>query len=152
MYLMRNPARAAGGWRWGAATAELALVLPVLIFLLVIAVDFARLFYQQMVLTNCARNGALWESDPPGQAESPYANFTEAALADASGLTPAPSVTRTYSTAPGGPYDQNSRPAFPAYVEVRVTWNFQPVMPVLLGTEIPLEGKARMRIAPNAPS
>ena len=50
--------------RRGGAAAELALLLPVLSFILIVAIDFCRLFYAYNVITNCARNGALWASDP----------------------------------------------------------------------------------------
>ena len=46
------------------AAAELALLLPVLTFVFIVAIDFCRLFYAYNVITNCARNGALWQSDP----------------------------------------------------------------------------------------
>ena len=42
----------------------MALLLPILSFILIVAIDFCRLFYAYNVITNCARNGALWLSDP----------------------------------------------------------------------------------------
>src|SRR5687768_2079525 len=50
------------GERRGAVAVELAVVAPLLVFLLLIAVDFARIFYTSLTLANCARNGALFES------------------------------------------------------------------------------------------
>jgi Flp pilus assembly protein TadG len=43
--------------RRGAATVELAVLLPVIAFLFVIAVDYARVFYYSQVIENCARQG-----------------------------------------------------------------------------------------------
>src|SRR5260370_14368738 len=53
--------------RPAAAAVELALLLPLLTLLLVISVDFARLYYHYMTITNCARNGAMWLCDPVAQ-------------------------------------------------------------------------------------
>src|SRR6516165_8448596 len=74
--------------RQGAAAVELALLLPVLTFLLVISVDFARLYYHYVTITNCARNGALWLCDPVAQSTSKYATVDAAARADATNLDP----------------------------------------------------------------
>ena len=42
----------------GGALVELAVALPVLILILVAAIDFSRVFYTAMALTNAARAGA----------------------------------------------------------------------------------------------
>jgi len=91
-------------------------LLPFLMFLFVIAVDWSRVFYDSVIVTNCARNGALYACDPTTQASSPYANVTEAALADASNLSPPPTVTSTQGSDANG-----------SYVEVTVTYQFQTV-------------------------
>ena len=49
--------RSRGRLRRAAATAELAVLAPVLVFLMLIAVDFARIFYTAVTVSNCARNG-----------------------------------------------------------------------------------------------
>src|SRR5271166_2637104 len=71
-----------GGRRRGGAAAELALLAPLLVFIFIVAIDFCRLFFAYTIITNAARNGALWASDP-GPTQSPYATVQEAALADA---------------------------------------------------------------------
>ena len=76
-----------------AAAVELAVLLHFLAFIFIIAVDWARIFYYSQTVTNCARNGAIYCSDPLAQAGSPYASVTQAALADASDMSPAPTVT-----------------------------------------------------------
>ncbi len=83
--------------RCGVSAVELALLLPLLGLLFVFAVDFARLYYHFSIVTNCARNGALYASDPTAPLESPYANVTAAALADATNLSPQPTVTSAIS-------------------------------------------------------
>jgi len=72
--------------RSGAATVELAIVLPILMFLLVISMDYGRLFYFSQIVNNCARNAALWAGDPIAQTYSPYTTLQAAANADAYGL------------------------------------------------------------------
>jgi Flp pilus assembly protein TadG len=83
--------------RRGAAAAELAVLLPFLIFLFVVGVDFARVFYFSVILTNSARNGAVYGSGSPTQAAD-TAGIQQAALADATDLSPAPTVASTTGT------------------------------------------------------
>ena len=88
--------------RRGVAAAEFALLLPFLCIFLLGTIDFSRLFYSYITITNCARNGALWATDPYANPslgtvtatnpQSPYASVTAAALAD-SNLSPTPTVT-----------------------------------------------------------
>src|SRR5262249_31515546 len=58
--LRRSPRRNA---RTAAMAVELAVLLPVLVFLFAVGVDFARVFYYQLTIENCARNGALFGSN-----------------------------------------------------------------------------------------
>ncbi|MGZ3489640.1 MAG: TadE family protein, partial [Isosphaeraceae bacterium] len=70
-----------GGSRRGSAAAELVTLAPLLLFILIVAIDFCRLFFDYTIITNAARNGALYAIAPT---QSPYNNVTAAALADAS--------------------------------------------------------------------
>jgi Flp pilus assembly protein TadG len=123
---MRSHRNARGSRRAVAAT-ELAVLLPVLSLLLVAAIDFARLFYSFDTITTCARNGALWACNPQTNgtitpSQSPYANVTAAATADASNLRPTPTVdTPTYSSTLTGTY--TTTPVTSGYVKVTVRWN-----------------------------
>ncbi len=90
--------------RRGVAAAELALLLPFLGFIFVIALDFGRIFYFTLTIENAARNGALWASDPyaPGQS---YSSLQNAVQADASNLSPAidnANITSSTGTDAGG--------------------------------------------------
>src|SRR5208283_2380488 len=83
-----------GGRRRGGAATELAVWLPLLVFVLIVAIDFCRLFFHYTTITNAARNGAVWASDPYANGTvtpswSPYTSFQSAALADANNLNPA---------------------------------------------------------------
>jgi Flp pilus assembly protein TadG len=72
-----------GQGRPGAATVELAILLPLLAFLFIVAVDYCRVFHFSQIVSNCARNGAMYGCDPYGAAQSPYSSVEEAARADA---------------------------------------------------------------------
>jgi len=90
--------------RRGAAAAELAALLPFLLYLCVIATDWARLLYYTITLEACARAGVLYAADPETAAVSPYASATEAAQAEAPQLTTKPTITTsavTINTKPG---------------------------------------------------
>jgi len=79
--------------RSAVAAAEFAIALPFLAFLVLIIIDFSRVFSCSTIVDNCACNGALYASDPSTWPESPYQNVTEAATADAVNLSPTPTVT-----------------------------------------------------------
>lgn len=103
--------------RGGAAAVELGVMLPLLAFVLIITVDFARVFYFSQIVTNCARSGAIYGSDPVAAAQSPYTSIQQAALATAGNLSPQPTVTWTY----GADAAKNS------YVRVTVAWSFHTI-------------------------
>src|SRR5262245_4255366 len=138
--------------RRGAALAEMAIVLPILLFLMVAIIDYARLSYQLTTITTCARNGALWASDPASQAQSPYANLTAAARADATNLSTQPTVDAPmYSATAAGPYTSTT-PISNGYVEVTVRWTFTTLItyPGIPHTK-DLVRSVRMRMLPAAP-
>jgi hypothetical protein len=84
--------------RPAAATVELAFLLPFLLFLAVIATDWARLLYYTITLEACARNGAIYASDADYASKSPYTSVQAAALAEAPQLTATATVTTTSTT------------------------------------------------------
>jgi Flp pilus assembly protein TadG len=88
--------------RAGAATAELAVLLPFIAFLCVITADWARIYNMTLTANACARNGALYASDDVYAAQSPYASYTEAALAEAPQLSETPTVSKTTTTDSAG--------------------------------------------------
>lgn len=128
--------------RSGAAVVELAILLPFLGFLFVVAVDYSRLFYYSLTMTNCARNGALYASDPTTAALSPYRSVSAAALADAGNLSPAPTVTSTSSSDSTG-----------NYVDVTVTYVFHTITNYPgIPSQVTLTRTVRMRAVPQTPS
>lgn len=102
--------------RPGAAALELALLLPLLCFLFVIAVDYARVFYFTMTVTNCARSGAIYGSQNPTTAND-QSGIVTASIMDAGNLS-AGQLTVTSST------DSVSSPT---YVIVTVTYPFSTI-------------------------
>ena len=133
--------------RAGIAAAELAVLLPLLTFLFVIGLDFARLFYATTTIANCARNGALYEADPYTRAESRYPTVQEAALADASNLVTKdptnPPTVSSVSTADG-----SGR----AYVDVTVAYEFRMIVDYPgIPARIPVSRTVRMPRAPLNP-
>ena len=85
--------------RRGAAVVELAIVLPVLTFLFLVAIDYCRIFFASQVVDNCARNGAIYAGDPLSSWHSIYPDVDTAAKADAdSTMQSQLTVTTTYGT------------------------------------------------------
>jgi Flp pilus assembly protein TadG len=128
------------------AMTELAFLLPVLLLMFVIGADFARIYHYSVVLENCARAGALWATDPSTSSyatsatgiTSPYTTVTQAALAEAPNLTPAPTVTSSTS---GG------------YVTVTVTWTFKTITQYAgVPSSVNLSRSVQMKIPPVTPN
>jgi Flp pilus assembly protein TadG len=97
------------------AAVELAILVPILSIVSVITLDWSRVFYASVIVDNCARNGALYASDPYTSVQSPYGSLKDAALADAPNLTPQPTVTSATGTDAGGR----------TYVDCTVSYTFQ---------------------------
>ncbi len=126
-----------GGRRRGGAAAELVVVAPPLFFVLIVAIDFCRLFFDYTIITNAARNGALYAIAPT---QSPYNSVQDAALADASNLNPAPTVLPpTYGT--DGQGNQT--------VSVTVQYQFNMISTYLGFSNVNLSRQVTMRMAPN---
>jgi Flp pilus assembly protein TadG len=146
--------------RRGAATVELAVLLPFLAFMFVIAVDWARIFYYSITVTNCARNGAMYLSLQQSAATTtaPYTDsglvnlyinstnpVSDAALADAPDLQPAPTVTSTSGTDTNG-----------SYIEVTVSYSFRTISNFAIGSlTVPANTNVtrtvRMYVPPDSP-
>jgi Flp pilus assembly protein TadG len=129
----------------GAAAAELALVLPVLAFILIGTIDFCRLFFAYTTVTNAARNGALWASDPLAPTQSPYATVQAAALADANQLNPA--LTATNVTKASGTDGHGN-----ATVIVTVEYQFQMLSSYLGMSSVSMTRQVTMRVASVVPN
>jgi Flp pilus assembly protein TadG len=98
--------------RRGAAAIEMAILAPFLVLLMVIAVDWARIFYYTVTINDCARNGAVYLASTNDLASSPYTSYTQAALAGTN-LSPTPTVSSASGSDATGPW-----------VEVTVSYPF----------------------------
>ena len=126
--------------RTGTAVVELAVLLPFLCFILVATIDYARVFYDYLTVTNCACNGALYGSiDATHAADS--AGIQNAALADATDLKPTPSVSSTTGT------DSAGNP----FVQVTVSYAFTSITSFPgIPPSLTVRRMVQMRVAPRA--
>jgi len=71
------------------ALIELALLLPLILLLVLGVMDFGRMFFHKIVLTNAAREGANYLSRNPDDQEDSYIVTYEVIIteADSSGVT-----------------------------------------------------------------
>lgn len=100
--------------RKGQGLVEMALLTPLLVFILLITVDFARAFSAHIEVTNAARAGAIYGSRSSSNANDAAA-VRDAALADSPSIFgTAPSVTSSTATDSDG-YEQ---------ITVRVDYTF----------------------------
>jgi Flp pilus assembly protein TadG len=91
--------------RRAAAVVELAVVLPFLAFLFLVATDYCRAIYFSQMVTTCARNAALYLSDPDSPVQSHYPDLAAAARGDADPATASQmTVTSTSGTDSLGTY------------------------------------------------
>jgi Flp pilus assembly protein TadG len=128
--------------RRGIAAVELAILLPFLMFVFVIAVDWARVFYFSVTLSNVARQGAIYGSDPVAAKQSPYTSVQDAALRDAANMTPKPTIPPpTYGV------DGSGNP----YIEVTANWQFTTITNFPGVPSSQLSRTVRMRVAPITP-
>ncbi len=138
------------GRRRGGASVELALLLPLIVFGLVGAIDFCRLFFHYTTITNAARNGALWASDPYANgtvtpSQSPYATVQAAALADANANTNLnPALTAANVTSSTGT-DGHGNPT----VSVTVQYQFNMISSYMGFSTVNLARQVTMRVAPQ---
>jgi Flp pilus assembly protein TadG len=126
--------------RCAAATVELSLVLPMLVFLLLVGMDYSRVFYASVIVANCARNGAMWMTDPNLADRSAFDTIDEAVAADASDLTGTMQVTTNTGTDSSG-YE---------WSEVTVVYPFQTVISYPgIPSQVNISRTVRMRNVPD---
>lgn len=129
--------------RRGVAAVEFAILLPFLVFALLVVVDFCRVFYSSITVSNCARNGALYGSADWKHATN-AAGIRTAAQADAKSDLD----LQRLEVAPAAFIDGSG-----TYVEVTVTYPFTTI------TQYPgipritsLSRTVRMSVVPDTPT
>jgi Flp pilus assembly protein TadG len=145
----RSPPSALHRTRRGAAAAELALLLPFLCFVFVLVVDFCRIFYCSLTVSNCARNGALcgalYASDPTNS--PPYDSGIQAA-AQAGAQKDATNLNLQQL----GVNSSTDNGSSPTYVQVTVTYPFTTITTYPgIPQQTNLSRTVRMRVAPATP-
>jgi Flp pilus assembly protein TadG len=118
---------------------ELAVLLPFLLFIFVAAVDFGRIFYYEVAVTNCARSGALYGSTDATHAADTQGIQT-AAVAEAPELTSILTVSSTTGT------DSAGNP----FVAVKVTYPFKTITNFPgIPSSATVSRTVQMRVNPN---
>jgi Flp pilus assembly protein TadG len=107
MFLPSLEVRRGRSDRGGVAAVELTFVLPLMIFMCMATIDFARVAFAQITIQNCARNGALYEFYKAAGYTMPsgWTSLSAAVQADAGSLTV--TVPTTYG-ANANPYTPKS--------------------------------------------
>jgi Flp pilus assembly protein TadG len=127
MLRLQIKARQHGRQLRGAAAVELAILLPLLLFMSMVIVDFSRLVYALVTIQNCARNGATYEfcAASGTSLTSPWSSLSTAVTADASNLA-VKNITCSASS-PGSSTNN--------YVTVTVTYPFTLISLGAIGNE-----------------
>lgn len=124
----------------GQGLVELALLTPLLLLILLGAVDFGRVFSASMQVTNAAREGAYFGARSMDNAEDESA-IENVAIADSSSIFGIdPTVTSTTGV-DDDDYD---------FVAVTVSYQFQPLVPYPgIPEQLDLDKTVTMRIIGN---
>ena len=125
----------------GQSLVELAILLPVLLILALGVIDYGRVYFAYVSVTNAARNGAHYASESP------------AATADLDGIrnTALDDMSELLNTSPTNPVvsavsDTDSKGRL--YADVTVTYTFGTILPWPgLPTSFDVERTVRSRVA-----
>ncbi|MFL6151461.1 MAG: TadE/TadG family type IV pilus assembly protein [Ornithinibacter sp.] len=109
---------------------EMAIVLPLLLLTLGGIVDFGRMFFTQVVITNAAREGA--RAAVVLKTGSPNGDIEARALAAANGVPDASAVVDSNCTGGTLPPDANAK----VTVTAPMSWFFLPALGVSLPSSI----------------
>jgi Flp pilus assembly protein TadG len=135
----------------GSSLIELAVILPMLLLLLVGAVDFGRGYFMSIEVSSASEAGALYGV----QNSSDVAGMTAAAKldgADVPGLTASATQGCECSDGSGATPSCSSTPVCSGtvvgYVEVTTQSTYQPLLGYPgLPTSMPLSGRTRLRLS-----
>jgi hypothetical protein len=146
----------------GQSLVELALVVPVLLLVLLLAIDLGRAFYSWVILQNAARIGANyaglnaegWESNPDSptivaEYETRIEGDVDRALCDAPGSPPPPVFTDSPADSSSGAQTPDTAYDVGDNVRVELTCVFHPLTPVvsaIVNTNVQLGASSEFRI------
>src|SRR5262245_59372952 len=123
--------------RRAAASVEFAVLLPFICFAFVVAVDFSRVYYYSIAVSNCARNGS---ADQAHALDS--AGITAAAQVDAVNL----------DLSQLGVTSSTDSSTSPTYVDVTVSYPFTKITNYPgIPDKVSLNRTVRMSVVPATP-
>jgi Flp pilus assembly protein TadG len=127
--------------RDGAIAVELAVLLPLVMFMAVIGVDYARIFSRALILETASRNGCIYATlDSDHAADT--ASITAVTMRDLTDTSPTPTVIVTRYTGSDGW----------AYVQVKVQQHFKTVTRFPgVPSDSTLSRTTDMRVCPKTP-
>lgn len=127
--------------RRGVAAVELAVLLPFLLFVFVVSLDYCRIFYYSVAVSNCARNGAAYGSADKTRARDTV-GIQAAAQADGRFNLDPQLLTVTPTTNDAA-----------SYVQVTVDYPFTPITRFPgIPLETNLSRTVRMDVVPATPT
>jgi Flp pilus assembly protein TadG len=125
----------------GTAAVELAILLPLLCFFLLLAIDFGRVFYFEVAVADCARSGALY-----GSLDSTHAADSRGIMNAAKNAGQDLDQNLLVITSATGT-DSGGAPC----IDVTVSYPFYLFTQYLVLDKITVATKGRMRVAPRTP-
>ena len=126
--------------RKAAAAVELSIVLPFLLFLFVASVDFARIYSDTQLVTECARAGAIYAADPDLADRTGHETAEALILIAGAKLYPKPQISVVYGT------DERNH----KYVQVTVQQSFKLMTSVMGSSPLSITRTCRARLRPAA--
>jgi Flp pilus assembly protein TadG len=134
----------------GSAFIELGLMLPVLLLILLGAIDFARVFFADIALTNAAEVGAMYGARSVS-GSSDLTSMQDASTADAADLSGVTATASQYCTCGNGAAHtcpvSCSGSTMHTFVSVTTSYTFTPLVPFPgIPSSVPMTRTAVMRV------
>jgi hypothetical protein len=146
--------------RRGSAVVELALLLPFLVFIFLVSVDFARIIYYTIVIDNCCHNASIFGSNTYDnqnqqwignaqywQGPSNQMVSTEQAAANVDGTNLSPALSTSNVTVSGS---QDASGNQVNIVTISYTFNTITQFPGIPST-VTIKRTSQVRVAPPTP-
>ena len=120
----------------GLATVEMALTLPLLLFLLLAVAEFGRMISQDDTLTHAVRDGARYAASVSALGSTGLVSITPALQSAVANLVATGNVNGTGAPLLPGltPADVTVSDAGNGYVEVSATYTYEPMVGATLPT------------------
>ncbi len=127
--------------RRGVAAVELAVLLPFLIYVFVVTLDFSRIAYYSVTVSNCARNGAV------------YGSADQIRARDTNGIQAAAQADASFNLATERLSVSSSTDTAASYVQVTVNYPFTTITNYPgIPRQTTLSRSVRMEVVPAIPT